>query len=37
MHTGVWCGNLKEGGHLEDLGIDVKMLVTLETPTVLPS
>jgi len=36
MHIGVWWGNLKEGGHLEDLGIDGKRLewmLTLETLT----
>jgi hypothetical protein len=22
MHRGLWCGNLTEGDHLEDLGVD---------------
>jgi hypothetical protein len=26
MHTGVWCGNLKEIDHLEDLVIDWKLV-----------
>ena len=24
---GVWCGNLREGGHLEDPGIDGKIIL----------
>ena len=25
MHTGFWCGNLRERDHLEDLREDIKM------------
>ena len=25
MHTGFWWGSLREGDHLEDAGVDVKM------------
>ena len=27
MHTGFWCGNLKEIDHLEDLVIDWKLVL----------
>ena len=27
MHTGYWCGNLKERGRLEDLGIDGRIIL----------
>jgi hypothetical protein len=27
MHTGLWWGNLNERGHLEDLGIDGRIIV----------
>jgi hypothetical protein len=26
VHTGFWWGRLKEGGHLEDLGVDGSMV-----------
>ena len=29
MHTGFWWGNLREGGHLEDQSIDVRILLKL--------
>jgi len=27
MHTGFWWGNLSERDHLEDLGLDVRILL----------
>ena len=27
MHTGFWCGNLSEGEHLEDRGVDVRIIL----------
>jgi hypothetical protein len=27
VHAGFWCGDLREGGHLEDLGVDVKIVL----------
>jgi hypothetical protein len=27
VHTGYWCGNLRERGHLEDTGIDGKIIL----------
>ena len=27
MHTGFWWGDLREGGHLEDPGIDEKIIL----------
>jgi len=27
MHTGFWCGNLKERGHVEDLAIDGRIVI----------
>jgi len=29
VHTGVWWGDLTEGGHLEDVGIDGRLILTL--------
>jgi hypothetical protein len=27
MHTGFWLGNLREGDHMEDLGIDARIIL----------
>jgi hypothetical protein len=27
VHTGFWCGNLKEGDHLEDPGVDRRIIL----------
>ena len=27
MHTGSWCGNLKDRDHLESLGIDGRIII----------
>ena len=27
LHTGFWCGYLIEGGHLEDLGVDGRIIL----------
>ena len=27
MHTGYWCGNLREGDHLEEPGIDGRIIL----------
>ena len=27
VHTGFWCGNLRERGHLVDLGIDGSLIL----------
>jgi hypothetical protein len=27
MHTGFWCGNLREGDHFEDAGVDVRIIL----------
>ena len=27
MHTGFWWGNLRDGQHLEDLGVDVRIIL----------
>jgi hypothetical protein len=27
VYTGLWCGNLREGGHLEDPGIDGRVIL----------
>ena len=27
MHTGIWWGNLREGNHLEDAGVDGKIIL----------
>ena len=27
MHTGFWCANLREGVHLEDRGIDARIIL----------
>jgi hypothetical protein len=27
VHTGFWCGDLRERDHLEVLGVDVKMVL----------
>jgi hypothetical protein len=27
VHTGFWCGDLRETDHLEDLGVDVKIVL----------
>ena len=27
MHTGFWCGNLKEGSHLEHPGVDWRVIL----------
>ena len=29
MHTGLWWGNLKERGHLEDPGLDGRLILKL--------
>ena len=29
MHTGFWWGNLREGDHLEDSGVDGRIIVKL--------
>jgi hypothetical protein len=29
VHTGFWWGNLKGGGHLEDLGVDGRIILKL--------
>jgi hypothetical protein len=29
MHTGFWCGNLKERGNLENQGVDGRMILIL--------
>ena len=29
MRTGFWCGNLRERDHLEDLGVDGRILLKL--------
>ena len=28
MHTGVWWGSLREGSHLEDQGVDGRIILT---------
>jgi len=28
MYTGFWCGNLRERDHLEDLGIDGRIILS---------
>jgi hypothetical protein len=28
VHTGFWCGNLRDKGHLEDPGIDGRIILT---------
>jgi hypothetical protein len=28
VHTGFWCGDLKERNHLEDLGVDGRIILT---------
>jgi len=32
VHTGFWWGNLREGDHLEDPGIDRRIILTLKSP-----
>jgi hypothetical protein len=27
VHTGVWWGNLREKGHLEDIGVDGRIIL----------
>ena len=27
VHAGFWCGYLKERGHLEDLGVDARIIL----------
>jgi hypothetical protein len=27
VHTGFWCGNLRERAHMEDLGIDGRIIL----------
>ena len=27
MHTGFWCKNLRKGGHLEDPGVDARIIL----------
>jgi hypothetical protein len=27
MHTGVWCGNLKERDHFEEAGVDGELIL----------
>ena len=27
MHTGFWCGKLREGDHLEDPGVDERLII----------
>ena len=27
LHRGLWCGNLTEGDHLEDLGVDGSVIL----------
>jgi len=27
LHTGFWCGDLKERDHLEDLGVDERIIL----------
>jgi hypothetical protein len=27
VHTGFWCGNLRERDHLEDLGVDRRLII----------
>jgi hypothetical protein len=27
MYTGVWCGNLRERDHLEDLGVEGRIIL----------
>jgi hypothetical protein len=27
VHTGFWCGNLRERGHLENIGVDGRMIL----------
>ena len=29
MHTGYWCGNLRERDHLEDPGIDERIILKM--------
>jgi len=29
LHTGFWCGNLRERGHLEDPGVEGKIILKL--------
>jgi hypothetical protein len=29
LHTGFWCGNLRERDHLEDLGVDRRLILKL--------
>jgi hypothetical protein len=30
MRTRIWCGNLKERGHFEDLSVDRKMILLVK-------
>jgi len=30
MNTGFWCGNLKDGGRMEDLGVDWKINIKVD-------
>jgi hypothetical protein len=27
VHTGFWCGDLREGNHLEDAGVDGRIIL----------
>jgi hypothetical protein len=27
VHTGLWWGNLRDGGHLDDLGVDGRIIL----------
>jgi len=29
VHTGFWCGDTREGGHLEDPGVDGRVILNL--------